>query len=159
MAEGRFILDYNISRYVFQLGVGIRLPLIINNEETTIIDTGLRNTTCPLAIAKKYGKKKNHSQQLIIGGRTYTTTLYTLNYTYFGDYLIKNLPVFVGDFKGDLSRNIILGCSVLKNWDFKIKSSTNELFFKEISAKYNNFFDENGDYTEILLEETDETEE
>ena len=79
------------------------------------------------------------------------TRLYTLNYTYFGDYLVKNLPIFTGYFKGALEQNIVLGCSILKNWDFKIKSSTNEFVFQETSSKYNYFFDENGDYTEILF--------
>ncbi|MCL2017108.1 MAG: retroviral-like aspartic protease family protein [Defluviitaleaceae bacterium] len=143
-------------RYKVDLGIGLKLPLLRPKPLLTIIDTGSQNTLWTLKMADRWGKEKNHKQNIVIGSREYKATLYTLNYVHFGDLCIRNLPVLAADYQGVLENNFLLGASVLKNWQFCLDSGTNELYFNEISTKYNYFFDKENNYQEVYIPEEDE---
>ncbi|MCL1989167.1 MAG: retroviral-like aspartic protease family protein [Firmicutes bacterium] len=116
-------------RYKADLGIGIKLPFVTPKPLPTIIDTGSQNTLWTTTMAEKWGKEKNHTQEIIIGNHKYDATLYTINYVHFGDLCIRNLPVMAAEYQGVLERNLLLGASVLKNWQFCLDSGTNEMYF------------------------------
>ena len=146
-------------RYMCRVGLGLEIkPFLTSRKLSAIIDTGCANTLVGLEHAKWYGKRRDHAQTVIIGGRTYEAELYTIRYFYVGNFCIRNIPVLAAEYKGRWARNILLGASVLKNWNFGLKAESHELYFSETSNKYNYFFDELGNYQEVLSEDFDEDE-
>ena len=157
--ENSVPLALNPYRYMCEVGLGLEIkPFLKSKKLNAIIDTGCANTLINLEHARWYGKKRDHVQTVIIGGSKYEATLYTIRYFYVGDFCIRNLPVLAAEYKGSWGRNILIGASVLKNWNFGLKAESHELYFSETSDKYNYFFDEFGNYQEVLSEDFDEDE-
>ena len=149
----------NPYRYMCEVGLGIRIkPFLIPYKCNAIIDTGCANTLVHLEYAAWYGKKRDHTQTVIIGGNKYEATLYTVRYFHVGDFCIRNVPVLAAEYTGSWARNILIGASVLKNWNFGLKANSHELYFSETSNKYNYFFDQFGNYQEVLSDDFDENE-
>ncbi|MCL2014756.1 MAG: aspartyl protease family protein [Defluviitaleaceae bacterium] len=150
----------NSHRYMCEIGLGLELkPFLLSEKYSAIIDTGCTNTLVQLQSAKKYGRQRNHTQTVTIGGREYDATLYTIRYFYVGNFCIRHLPVLAAEYVGTWSRNILIGASVLKNWHFGLQPNNHELHFSEVSDKYNYFFDQFGNYQEVLFDEFDKMDE
>jgi len=104
------------NRYIIKL----RLP---KEDIECIIDTACSTTLIPLEIAKKFGKRINHTSSVVVGGYTYSATLYMIDNVHLGNFLIPKLAVFAADYKGALETRMLLGQNVLNN--FRVVLSRN----------------------------------
>ena len=106
--------DY-LTRYVVQLVIGTN-----RYQVETILDTACSTTLVPLKLAKRHGKKLNHTGRIIVGGSEYKATLYLLENVEFGTFTISKLVAFAAEYKGSIADRMLLGNNVLYSFDISL---------------------------------------
>jgi hypothetical protein len=87
------------------------------------------NTLIPLRLARKYGRKLNKTNTVVVGGGVYEATAYSFDNISLGGYRIPKLVAFCADYTGTLKANVLLGLNVLNSLEYAISRNKQRLSF------------------------------
>ena len=121
----RYCCDIDLRRKTLLPALTLHLPA------KCIIDTGCINTLIPEHIAKICGTKQNLQTSVIVGGRGYITTAYSLDDVNFGGLSIKKMICFAAAYEGDLENCLLLGTNFLANLVVTLRKNENRLDVEE----------------------------
>ena len=151
---------------LYRFSIEINMLQGITSTKSThpcLIDTGSANTFVPHDFAKQWFITTKATKEVLVGGHTYTATVMQAKSIFnLGGLKIRDVQVLSSrDFKGTLSRYILLGANILNNLKFTLDKRKGVFEFEEKIAPYRErciqpyryYFGENG---EVLVEDIEE---
>jgi hypothetical protein len=139
---------YKFDAYIFNI-------LEKKLEEVTIfLDTGCFNTLIPGYLAEQSGRSLGFKTTYSIGGNIITVEAFSVDKIMIGDFVLKRINAFAGDYKGGHENDIILGTNVINNWEMIISRKSHTFQFREDPPDnlpnkthiYQNYFSKEGNY-------------
>jgi|GEM_PF-1552846 len=121
----RYSCNIELRRKTILPSVTVPLPV------RCIVDTGCINTLIPERIAKQCGTKQNLHAPVVVGGREYKTTAYSLDDVSFGGLVIKKMICFAASYEGDLKNCLLLGANFLANLVVTLRKNENRIDVEE----------------------------
>jgi len=113
-----------LNRYIVRVRIN-------GNYTNAIIDTACSTTLLPLSIAEASGIKLNHTATVIVGGKTYKSTLYALPEVYIGDFAIAKTVAFAAEYDGMLGKSALIGQNILNNINItQLSHKANKIHFE-----------------------------
>jgi len=124
-------------------------------EDVTIfLDSGCFNTMIPVPLAKLCGQSLGFKMSYSIGGRVIEAEAFSIHELRIGNFLLKRIIAFAGEYPGEYEDDIILGANVMNNWEMLINKRTHTFQFREDPPEnlpnkthiYQNYFNKAGNY-------------
>ena len=119
--------DENIlNRFVIRLNANTHQK---THTTTAILDTACSTTLVPLRYAKQCGKRLNHSSTIIVGGKSYSATLYLFENVSIGSWNMGKLVAFASNYEGALENRALIGLNVLNHLSLHIHRNSGVITF------------------------------
>jgi hypothetical protein len=118
------------------------------------LDLGCYNTMIPKHFAVESGHPLGFKRKYRIGGSIIETEAFSINKIMVNDIVLERVLAFAAEFTGELEHDILIGTSIMNNWEMIIHKKSHKFRFREDPPEdlpnkihiYQNYFDKTGNY-------------